>query len=40
MHYGNDKKILIEEPVDNGVRRTEQPETANANPTRPLKATA
>ncbi len=40
MHYGSDKKILIEEPVDYGGRLTEQPESANANPTRPLKATA
>ncbi|SFM33244.1 flavin-containing monooxygenase [Marinobacter zhejiangensis] len=40
MHYGKDKKMLVEDPVDDGVLEFEQPQAANTSHSRPLEATA
>ncbi|KAA1170839.1 NAD(P)/FAD-dependent oxidoreductase [Marinobacter salinexigens] len=40
MHYGKDKKMLVEDPVDDGVLQFESPEAANTVNERPMKASA
>lgn len=40
MHYGKDKQMLVEDPVDDGVLQFEQPEAANNSSNRAMKASA
>lgn len=40
MHYGKDKKMLVEDPVDDGVLVFEEPKAANITNEEPLQATA
>ncbi|MCK7546692.1 flavin-containing monooxygenase [Marinobacter koreensis] len=40
MHYGKDKKMLVEDPVDDGILQFEKPEATTTRDSRPMTATA
>ena len=40
MHYGKDKKMLVDDPVADGVLQFEKPQTARASDDQPMTATA
>lgn len=40
MHYGKDKKVLVEDPVDDGILQFEQPVATDARDTVLIEATA
>ena len=40
MHYGKDKKMLVDDPVADGILQFEKPATASASDDQPMTATA